>query len=48
MDIEKIGREHKDQILKDLEKIRLERDTNAEEVKKVQGKLFEQTEIIGK
>lgn len=43
-----LGREHKDKILKDMDGIREERDKNAQEVLKIQGKLFEQTETIAK
>jgi hypothetical protein len=41
MEAEKISREHKEQILKDLEHIKSERDKNAEEVNKIQAKMLQ-------
>jgi hypothetical protein len=48
MHAEEISREHKEQIIKDLEVIKNERDKNAQEVLKIQNKLHEQTETIAK
>jgi len=41
MESEKVGREHKNQIIKDLESIKGERDQNAGEIKKIQSKMVE-------